>query len=178
MNTIWADRRGERHDSIATATDLAAWLHGLTGSSVRVDGRDLAQARLLRDALRLLAEARTAADQDGQETAPADQDVTAAIATVNAMAAAGHRPPRIGWRDGRLIAEVAPAEPRVALAAIAVQAISLLTDPDSPLRACHGPGCVLFFCRDHPRREWCSAGCGNRARAARHYRRHRTGTAS
>jgi hypothetical protein len=46
--------------------------------------------------------------------------------------------------------------------------------PDSPrLRACQAPGCVLYFVKDHPRREWCSTACGNRARAARHYRRHR-----
>ena len=179
MNTIWADRRGGRHDSIAAATDLAAWLHatGLTGSSARVGDRDLAQARLLRDALRLLAVIRT----NGPGTARADQDVSeagtaAAIATVNAIAAAGHCPPRIGSRDGKLIAEVAPADPHVVISAIAVQAIGLLTDPDTPLRACHGPGCVLFFCRDHPRREWCCAACGNRARAARHYRRHRMGS--
>ncbi|HEY0690395.1 MAG TPA: CGNR zinc finger domain-containing protein [Kribbella sp.] len=25
--------------------------------------------------------------------------------------------------------------------------------------------------KDHPRREWCSTTCGNRARAARHYAR-------
>ncbi|MEV8411642.1 CGNR zinc finger domain-containing protein, partial [Streptomyces niveus] len=30
-----------------------------------------------------------------------------------------------------------------------------------------------FFVRSHPRREWCSADCGNRARVARHYRRRR-----
>ncbi|MGW3040938.1 CGNR zinc finger domain-containing protein [Kitasatospora sp. NPDC001159] len=41
------------------------------------------------------------------------------------------------------------------------------------LRACHGPGCVQFFVKDHPRREWCGPGCGNRARAARHYHRQR-----
>ncbi|WP_433236869.1 CGNR zinc finger domain-containing protein [Streptosporangium sp. CA-135522] len=40
---------------------------------------------------------------------------------------------------------------------------------EADLRACHAPGCVLFFVKDHHRREWCSAACGNRARAARHY---------
>jgi predicted RNA-binding Zn ribbon-like protein len=43
------------------------------------------------------------------------------------------------------------------------------------LKACGGPGCVLYFVRDHPRREWCSEGCGNRARVARHYRRTKSG---
>jgi predicted RNA-binding Zn ribbon-like protein len=35
------------------------------------------------------------------------------------------------------------------------------------LRACGAPGCVLMFVKDHPRREWCSVACGNRARQAR-----------
>jgi predicted RNA-binding Zn ribbon-like protein len=33
------------------------------------------------------------------------------------------------------------------------------------------PGCVLLYVSDHPRRQWCSNACGNRARQARHYRR-------
>ena len=41
-------------------------------------------------------------------------------------------------------------------------------------RACYGPGCVLYFVQRHTRREWCSPGCGNRARVARHYRRARS----
>jgi predicted RNA-binding Zn ribbon-like protein len=219
MNTIWADRRGVRHDSIATAAELASWLQAtdLAGPSTPVTAGDLAQARQLRDALRILAAVATASRQeavpaagaaatahgaaatadgaaatahgaDGTAsgagtTAPgggagvADEgDLAAAVATVNAIAA-GHSPPRIVSREGRLTADATPAGPPVAagLALVAAQAIGLLTDPDSPLRACHGPGCVLYFSRDHPRREWCSAGCGNRARAARHYRRHRAG---
>src|SRR2546429_545268 len=43
-------------------------------------------------------------------------------------------------------------------------------------RATLALGCVLYFVKDHPRREWCSAACGNRARAARHYSRHRAAT--
>ena len=39
------------------------------------------------------------------------------------------------------------------------------------LRACGAPGCILLFVKDHPRREWCSNACGNRARQARHYER-------
>ena len=62
-----------------------------------------------------------------------------------------------------------------ARAAIARDAIVLLSGPTrQDIRSCHAPGCVLFFLKDHPRREWCSAGCGNRARAARHYRKQHT----
>jgi predicted RNA-binding Zn ribbon-like protein len=61
------------------------------------------------------------------------------------------------------------------LARIAEEAVDLFAGPlRADLRVCRGPGCVLYFLRDHPRREWCSAGCGNRARVARHYHRHRS----
>ncbi|WP_245898953.1 CGNR zinc finger domain-containing protein [Nonomuraea indica] len=57
-----------------------------------------------------------------------------------------------------------------ALAALAEEAIDLFAGPvRHKLRACQGPGCILHFVRESPRREWCSPGCGNRARAARHY---------
>jgi predicted RNA-binding Zn ribbon-like protein len=61
---------------------------------------------------------------------------------------------------------------RATLAAVATEAIDLLTGPDAQLlRACHAPGCVIYFVKDHSRREWCSTACGNRVRAARHYSR-------
>lgn len=60
------------------------------------------------------------------------------------------------------------------LASIAQQSIGLLTGEDQRrLRACRAPGCVQYFVKDRLRPEWCSSSCGNRARAARHYRRHR-----
>ena len=50
----------------------------------------------------------------------------------------------------------------------------LLTDP-VPVRACGGQGCGWLFADPHDRRRWCTmAICGNRAKAARHARRHRT----
>jgi predicted RNA-binding Zn ribbon-like protein len=60
------------------------------------------------------------------------------------------------------------------LSALAADTIRLLTGPErDEIRACGAPGCVLVFLRRHPRREWCSAACGNRARQARHYARSR-----
>ena len=77
--------------------------------------------------------------------------------------------------DGRVLAEARyhAADPTdIALAALAADAIDVLTEPDGDnLRACGAPGCVLIFVRDHPRRTWCSETCGNRARQARHYER-------
>jgi predicted RNA-binding Zn ribbon-like protein len=45
------------------------------------------------------------------------------------------------------------------------------------LRACPAPGCIGFFVKDHPRREWCSVSCGNRARNARFHEQRRRATA-
>jgi predicted RNA-binding Zn ribbon-like protein len=59
---------------------------------------------------------------------------------------------------------------------LAAATIGLVSGPHAAeLRVCGAPRCVLMFLKDHPRREWCSTACGNRARAARHYRRHRVG---
>ncbi|HXL91073.1 MAG TPA: CGNR zinc finger domain-containing protein [Streptosporangiaceae bacterium] len=60
------------------------------------------------------------------------------------------------------------------LAGVARNSIDILAgDGAATLRACHAPGCVLYFIKAHPRREWCSIACGNRVRAARHYQRTR-----
>jgi predicted RNA-binding Zn ribbon-like protein len=60
----------------------------------------------------------------------------------------------------------------VLLAAFAADTIELLTGPHrEQIKACGAPGCVLLYLRDHPRRQWCSNACGNRARQARHYER-------
>jgi CGNR zinc finger len=62
---------------------------------------------------------------------------------------------------------------------LALQVLDLLQSPHLHLhllRRCHGPGCGWLFLdrtRSHTRR-WCSSSdCGNRARARRHYARHR-----
>jgi predicted RNA-binding Zn ribbon-like protein len=58
------------------------------------------------------------------------------------------------------------------LAAIAREAIGLLSDPveRAKLRRCANPACSMLFLAENKRRIWCSsAGCGNRARVARHY---------
>ncbi|MFK3978907.1 CGNR zinc finger domain-containing protein [Micromonospora sp. NPDC050397] len=58
--------------------------------------------------------------------------------------------------------------------------LELLRQQPARIRRCGNPECVLHFydtSRNGTRR-WCSMdGCGGRAKAARHYRRHRTTTA-
>ena len=88
-------------------------------------------------------------------------------------ARAGRRLAR-GQCDPRATTDFADASRAdIVLAAIAADAIDLLTGPHRhELRTCGAPRCVLMFLTDHPRREWCSDRCGNRARQARHYERH------
>ena len=81
---------------------------------------------------------------------------------------------RLALRDGRLElgAPAGPSPVTTGLARVAGQAAGLLGGADAArLRACYAPGCVLYFIKTHPRREWCSVACGNRVRAARHYQR-------
>ena len=99
---------------------------------------------------------------------------------VNALVAET-QPERLSLRDGQLtLAEQTSTSPATtALATVAGEAVHLLTGPDAArLRACQAPGCVLYFVKTHPRRQWCSDACGNRTRAARHYQRIRASTSA
>ena len=175
MNTVWADRHGV-HDALSRPADLAHWLIeiGAYDDVPPVAPLDLVQARELRDALRRLA--ATCTDDTRVAAVSAVEDPAVAVHAVNRVTA-GLAPPRLELNEGALArGSPSPGRPvTAALADVAVQAIILLTDPTGPpLRACLAPGCVLYFVQDHPRREWCSNACGNRARAARHYERHRS----
>lgn len=175
MNTLWADTAGV-HDDLTTPAALHDWL-------VTVDHRyaadalgdprpdELAEAKLLRDSLRRLA-AFSSDDPRPAAQSPVDS-VDEALAAVNR--AITHLPhAQLVMSGGRLHRDrPAPTSPTgVALAELAHDSVEMLTGPGATkLRACLAPGCVRYFVRSHPRREWCSETCGNRARAARHYRR-------
>jgi predicted RNA-binding Zn ribbon-like protein len=99
-----------------------------------------------------------------------------ALTTINELAArapvtlAGSR--RV---DGRVeVKPVSQGDPTdILLAELSRSALALLATPlQEQLGLCRAPGCILFFLRHHPRQEWCSPSCGNRARVARHYARH------
>jgi predicted RNA-binding Zn ribbon-like protein len=76
--------------------------------------------------------------------------------------------------DGRLSATTAHGITDVSgvMAEISRSAIDLVTTFADRLRRCDGPGCGRYFLRDRAHRTWCSLGCGNRARVARHYSQH------
>lgn len=172
MNTVRAER-GTLHEDLQQPADLTAWLATAGFHPTRTTAADLRAAHALRDALRTIAAHVT--DDDRPAATPPMADVTQAVEVVNASrrsTPADH----LVLADGILRREAPPAGHTVAdgLAAVSAAAMGLLAGPAvPPLRACHGPRCVLYFVQDHPRREWCSPACGNRARAARHYRRHR-----
>lgn len=176
MNTVWADRSGV-HDALTSRDDLSSWLT-TTGvvDAAAVTDTDVEAYRRLRDALRRLAAQVT--DDARPAAASTTREVDVAVAQVNAAAATNPSPPqlqRIGRSlqriDGSSIVTVSASR-----SALAAEAIELLTGEfGGLLRACPAPSCVLYFVKDHPRRAWCSTACGNRARAARHYRRHRAG---
>lgn len=80
------------------------------------------------------------------------------------------------WADGHLTATThrqGTLGARLA-AQLADAAVDLLTGDVTRIRQCEGHDCVMLFIPAHPRRRWCSTTtCGNRARVARHYARHK-----
>lgn len=187
MNTIWADRDGV-HDALADLDEALAWLSAIASRTDLQIGDDLTQVglqdrlplaqalRRLRDALRRLA-AHATTDQRSTAASPIS-DIEAAAADLNRAAAAAPRWSEIELGEGatpKRVVRSTKGRPEAAISQIADLAVTLFTGPErESLRACHAPGCVLYFVKGHPRREWCSAACGNRARVARHYQRHST----
>ncbi|NUT53020.1 MAG: hypothetical protein HOV94_37885 [Saccharothrix sp.] len=189
MNTVWADRDGV-HDALRDRDGVKGWLHAVAARTDLMTPGDLDALtasdldrlghRLigLRDALRRLAAEAT---EDPRPAAASDiRGLETAVTELNRAAGDTPRWSALSWTPGQ-----APTRHRrtggqaasAAVSAIAEDAIALFgQDTRHQLRACLAPGCVLYFLKNHPRREWCSAGCGNRARSARHYQRHRGAT--
>lgn len=166
-NTRYA-MRGRPADGLSDPEQRAAWLEALAARLPGdLDPRRAGELLGLRDAVRRALGAVI----EGAKPAQAD---LAAIsrAAHGAPRSAGVRCERaVLVREDRVHAS-GPTD--VLLGAFAADAVELLTGPSRDrLRACHAPGCVLLFVKDHPRRAWCSNACGNRTRAARHYARHR-----
>ena len=175
MGTIWADTDG-LHDDLETPFGLDAWIDavGIQHGNTLASPEELADARALRDSLRCLAAHQT---DDNRPAAVSRADVAWSVDVLNAAAA---RLPAAQLRIANNAFHRATPDPVVlaALAGVATEAVSLFGGTDANrLRACRAPGCVLYFVKTHPRREWRSIACGNRARAARHYHRRRQATA-
>lgn len=173
-NTRYASREGSAGDALRTAEDLAMWLGrvaerlpaGLAAAAAgNVRDDDVVRARALRKAIRSLL---------GSAAGYGPLDATAATA-VNAASSAGPGWLELDARDGvpaALVRRFSASPMAAVLSVVAQEAVELLA-AGAAVRACATPGCVLFFVREHPRRTSCSPACSNRARAARHYERHR-----
>lgn len=150
--------------ALMTATEADALRWGWTQSEKE---NALTKARTLRARLRQMAEQAAA----GQAIDPA------IVAAINATLAHDTRrlvltPKEYGYGLMRSAVWKAPAD---LLAPVAEAAARLLADGDlSLVRKCENPACVLYFydnTKNHARR-WCRmSACGNRHKAATHYRR-------
>jgi predicted RNA-binding Zn ribbon-like protein len=170
-NTVYA-AGGELRDGLGDAASAAAFVRAIAPRLMpdglpAGEGPSAAELVALRDAVRAALVAAVAGALPGR----------ASVDAINAAAARTAVSPRAVVRDGRVARAVdrhGAARADVVLAAFAADAIDLLSGPlRDEIRACGAPGCVLLYVRDHPRRQWCSNACGNRARQARHYRRTR-----
>jgi predicted RNA-binding Zn ribbon-like protein len=166
-NTLYASQ-GQLLDGLADSRSAAAWLQAL-GDRVPAGGSGPAPNRNELTALREVVRDVLHAVMEGEAPSRADVDA------LNRACARAPRSPAARWRRDL------PPQPAtrfhsgrradIVISAIAADAIDLITGPNrEQLKACGAPGCVLLF-KEHPRREWCSSACGNRARQARHYRR-------
>lgn len=170
-NTLYAVA-GEMVDGLADARSSRAWLHGL---QLRLPGAsDLpgawprpAELIDLRDVVRPMLHAAMSGDAYDP----------LGLEEISRAAGRAPRSPVVRLSGGLPVAATdyhGASRSDLVIAALAADAIDLVTGPRrGALRACGAPGCVLMFLKDHPRREWCSNACGNRARQARHYDRAR-----
>jgi predicted RNA-binding Zn ribbon-like protein len=171
-NTTYAVR-GQLQDGLQTPMQLRAWLSRvrsrlatpLADPDLRtVDHAQLTMARDLRDCIRALA--GTTVDDLRPDAALVDR--------LNRHARAAPQWRELRWDGDHPHTQRCSEAPAVttAICEIAQAAVELFASSQrADIRQCGAPGCVLYFLRDHPRREWCSVACGNRVRAARHYQR-------
>jgi predicted RNA-binding Zn ribbon-like protein len=180
VNTLYGVR-GTLREGLASCEQLAGWLRANAASladggafgteQADVTDADLARFTGLRETIRGLIRARA----DARPLHPAQ------VTELNEAAASAPAWPVImTGPEGITVSQRGdPATLVAAFGAIARDAIWLLSGPaGNDIRACQAPGCVQFFVKDQARRAWCSAGCGNRARVARHYQRHKADSAS
>ncbi|MER5323877.1 CGNR zinc finger domain-containing protein [Streptosporangium roseum] len=189
-STVRHDGDGGVADDLATAQGATRWLGERAGllagcgvaGAFEADDALMDEIVELRQAVRALfaraVSPAPASPADAHRLMPADR----ALALLNAAAARELVAPQLDWPGGalpeaRLLSAERDSGLRI-VAALARAAIEFLAGPERErLRACAAPRCVRYFLKEHGLQEWCKPSCGNRARAARHYRRQRAADA-
>ncbi|WP_329384622.1 ABATE domain-containing protein [Streptomyces sp. NBC_01351] len=158
-------------DLVADPAGLAAWLAEQEGRLAPVGevGEAEVEAVLgVREAARAVFDAVR-----GGERPPADE-----LGALNGALAGAPAHYELAWSEAggpTAVSRRAGGSARRLAAELAEAVVDLLTGPRwESVRACEGEGCRLLFLPAHPRRRWCVASvCGNRARVARYYARHK-----
>ncbi len=162
VNTEWNDEAG-RHDLLDDPAGVRGWLRGAGAPPGAPAGDEaVAALRAARTAIRAVVE---------------DRDDPSARDALNAVLARARVAERLGPAGPEEVVEPDGEAWRVPWLA-ARDLLRLLREHADRVRPCAGEGCVLHFLAvsRSGRRLWCSmAGCGNRAKARRHYARHRPG---
>ncbi|KJY24268.1 CGNR zinc finger domain-containing protein [Streptomyces katrae] len=164
-------RPADAGDLIADRAGLAAWL--------AVEGDRLSRVAEVGEAEVAAAHAvREAAGPALEAVRRGERPPAGALEALNAVLAAAPVRRELCWSEptGLVAAPHREAAPAARLAAeLAEAVVDLLTDARvTSVRVCEADDCVLMFLPAHPRRRWCVASvCGNRARVARYYARHK-----
>jgi predicted RNA-binding Zn ribbon-like protein len=170
LNNTVIGAPGAAVDLLGGPADLEAWLRA-EGERLPQPGRKLREADVV--AVRAIREPVSAAiDQvrHGRRPSPA---------TLRALTAAQRAAPEyreLGWDGNAVIAHTRRSGEYTArlVAELALAATDLLTSPAvTNVRQCERADCRMLFVPAHPHRRWCSTTCGNRARVARYYERHK-----
>jgi predicted RNA-binding Zn ribbon-like protein len=166
--TLTLGKRGTSPlERLRAPEDLARWFvaAGLAPNEVPATERDLGAARDLREALYRLF----TASPSGRPAGPAD------LAVVNDRAATPPPAVRLAQAGARLVAIADAPSAASLLAAVARDAVDLLSGPlAGRIRECAAEACSVLFVDASPagRRRWCSMDvCGARSKMAAY--RHR-----
>lgn len=173
INTLIADEKGEPLELLKTTDDLKDWLSaaGLNGEkqvALKGDGTELYERALaLRDQLKVMARSVAEGKKVPSTVLEAINDVLSRskgyfeLSTTEKGYATAFKTDVKGLPD--------PLLP------IAESAAELLSEGDlSLVRKCQREACVLYFYDTSKRhgRQWCTMSvCGNRSKAAAHYKR-------
>ncbi|TJZ98860.1 CGNR zinc finger domain-containing protein [Actinacidiphila oryziradicis] len=187
--TIRHDGDGGVADDLGDPQGLTAWVRSRAGlfdgvvdtRSFTADEQAMTTVVSLREAVRALFARAVSPAPPSSADAHRLISVDDAVERINTAARHVPTSPQLAWPTEappslQTVVPHTPPGPLEALsAALARSAIDFLTGPRyEQLCACTAPRCVRYFLKGHARQEFCKPSCSNRARAARHYQRHRS----